>query len=66
MEPVLRCDSCNTLVELKVLHKLGSCSKCGNKRVKSLTIFNDEERAQIESWGHTDFLKEFETVDESA
>lgn len=61
-DPVLRCDSCNILVRRKTVHKLGSCDKCGNKRFKNLTIFNDEEKAQMEKWGFQDFVNEFEEV----
>lgn len=60
VDPVLRCDSCQALIKLETIHKLGSCDKCGNKRVRNVNVFNDEERKQIEAWGFTEFLKEFE------
>lgn len=59
-DPVLRCDSCQVLVKRKTLHKLGACPECGNKRVRNLTVFNDEEKAQLEAWGFQDFVNEFE------
>lgn len=62
LDPVFRCDSCHTLVRLETLHKLGTCSKCGNKRVRNVTIFNDEEKAQMLKWGFNDFVAEFEEV----
>lgn len=63
IDPVLRCDSCNKLVTHEMLKKIGSCDKCGNKRVRNVTVFNDEEKAQIEQWGFHEFLNEFESVD---
>ena len=61
-DPVLRCDSCNKVVKRTSLHKLGACPECGNKRVRSLDVFNEDERDQITAWGFSDFLKEFEEV----
>lgn len=63
-EPVLRCDSCANLVKLETLHKIGCCNHCGNKRIRNVTVFNEDEKAQIEEWGFTDFLDEFGVVDE--
>jgi len=62
VDPVYRCDSCQELLLLSTLHKLGSCSKCGNKRVRNVTIFNDEEKEKMEAWGLTKFVSEFEAV----
>jgi rRNA maturation endonuclease Nob1 len=62
IDPVLRCDSCSELVKVETLHKLGVCPKCGNKRIRNLTVFNDEERDQMIAWGYGDFLAEFEAV----
>lgn len=64
VDPVLRCDSCNSLVKLTTLHKLGCCPDCGNKRVRSLNIFDETERDKIKEWGYEDFLKEWEAIDE--
>jgi len=63
-DPVLRCDSCQKLVRRITLHKLGCCNHCGNKRMRNLTIFNDEEKAKMEAWGFEDFVNEYEPVDE--
>lgn len=62
IDPVLRCDSCNKLVKLETLNKLGRCDKCGNRRVKNVTIYNLEEKKQMEDWGFSEFLKKFEEV----
>jgi Zn finger protein HypA/HybF involved in hydrogenase expression len=63
-DPVLRCDSCQALVKRTTLHKIGSCPKCGNKRVRNLTVFNDEERTQMLDWGFDAFVDEYEVVSE--
>lgn len=63
-DPVLRCDSCQALLRRKTLHKFGACNKCGNKRMRNLTVFNDEEKAQMEEWGFQDFVNEYEAVDD--
>ena len=64
-DPVLRCDSCQTLVRRVTLHKLGSCPKCGNKRVRNVTIFNEDEKIQMIKWGFDEFVDEFEAVDDA-
>ena len=63
-DPVLRCDSCQALVKRSTLHKIGSCPKCGNKRMRNLTVFNEEEKAQMELWGFAEFTAEYEAVDD--
>ncbi len=61
-DPVLRCDSCQALMKRETLHKFGACTKCGNKRMRNLTIFNDKEKTQMEEWGFYDFVGEYEAV----
>ena len=61
-DPVLRCDSCQALVKRTTLHKLGKCPACGNKRMRNLTVFNDEEKAQLEAWGFAEFAAEYGEV----
>lgn len=63
-DPVVRCDSCTKLVKAGLLKKLGACPNCGNKRVRNVTIFNEEEKEQLTEWGFHDFLKEFEGVED--
>lgn len=57
-DPVLRCDSCQALVKRVTLHRSGACHKCGNKRMRALTVFNDVEKAQMEEWGFQDFVND--------
>lgn len=63
-DPVLRCDSCQKLVKRETLHKVGTCPHCGNKRVRNVNVFSEEEHKQLEEWGFQDFVAEFEAVDE--
>jgi len=60
VEPVLRCDSCQTIVRLETLHKLGNCNKCGNKRMRNVLVLDPDEREQVEKWGFDEFLALFE------
>ena len=46
-DPVLRCDSCVKMVYAQDLRSLGMCRHCGNRRVRSLNILNDEERQEL-------------------
>ena len=61
-DPILRCDSCSALVRRTTPHNLGSCDKCGNKRMRALDIFNEDEQMQIKNWGFEDFLSEFQEI----
>lgn len=61
-DPVVRCDSCQALIKRETLYKLGNCDKCGNKRVRNLTVFNDEERDQMIEWGFQSFVDEYQAV----
>lgn len=63
MDPVFRCCSCNKLVKTTTLHKIGMCSKCGNRRVASVTVLNTGERNKIVDWGYDDFAELFEAVE---
>jgi DNA-directed RNA polymerase subunit RPC12/RpoP len=65
VDNILRCDSCQELVKLKSIHKLGVCKHCGNKRFKSVLILSTEERNKLDSWGEHEFLKEFQAVEEN-
>jgi DNA-directed RNA polymerase subunit RPC12/RpoP len=61
-DPVLRCDSCQTLVKRETLHKVGACPKCGNRRVRNVTVFDEVEKAQLEAWGFHEFVADFAGV----
>jgi len=62
LDPVVRCDSCQALIKRTTLRKVGSCDKCGNKRMRNLTVFNEDEKAQMEGWGFQEFVAQYEEV----
>ncbi len=63
-DPVLRCDSCQKIIKRKTLHTIGACPACGNKRIRNVTVFNEDEKAQMEKWGFHDFVNDFTPVDD--
>ena len=42
-DPVLRCDSCSSLVFAEDLRDHGMCPKCGNRKVRNLQVFDEDE-----------------------
>ena len=63
-DPIVRCDSCRKIVQVKVLKKIGKCP-CGNLRVKNLQTLTEEEMEKCKSWGIDPvFLGLFTPVDE--
>ena len=42
-DPVLRCKGCSKLVLLTDLKKLGLCPLCGERKVKKVSIFSEDE-----------------------
>lgn len=63
VDPVLRCDSCQELVRLETIHQLGTCHKCGNKRMRSLTILSSDEKRKLQDWGFDELVALFEPVE---
>ena len=64
-DPVLRCDSCNKLVLSKDLFRLGVCPECGNRKVRKVLLFKEEEFVWMREQGiDPEFFKEFESVPE--
>lgn len=62
-DPVLRCDSCSTIIFVEDLKEHGMCLKCGNRKVRNLQTFNDEELAQMKDRNiDPEFIKLFEGV----
>jgi hypothetical protein len=63
-DPVVRCDSCQTLLLVTKLRELGRCGKCGSHKVRNVFAFTPEERAEMIVWGvDEEFLKLFESVE---
>lgn len=63
-DPVVRCDSCQALIKRETIHQFGSCNKCGNRRIRNLTVFDEVEKKQMEDWGFGAFTAEFGAIDE--
>lgn len=63
-DPVVRCDSCQALVRRSTIHVHGSCDKCGNRRMRNVTVFSEDEKKQMEQWGLHEFVAEFGAVHE--
>ncbi len=62
-DPLLRCDGCNKVVTLSFLHRNGTCSHCGHKRVRNLLGLSAEEMEEAkEKDVDPDFLALFEEV----
>lgn len=49
-EPVLRCDSCSSLVLASTLREVGMCPRCGNTRVRNARTMNDDDMAKAKEW----------------
>lgn len=64
LDPVLRCDSCSSLVKVETLHSLGCCSKCGNRRIRNLTVMDEVELQQIKDWGFTEFASQWGAIND--
>jgi len=63
LDPVVRCDSCQKIIKRETIHKCGLCPGCGNKRVRNVLAFNDEELKQTIEWNiDPEFTDLFERV----
>lgn len=50
-DPVVRCDKCHKILLLETVKSLGMCQYCGHRKVKKVSVFNEEELATIQKWG---------------
>jgi len=50
-EPVVRCDSCNAMVYVRHIHKMGCCSECGNRRFRMMHTMKGEELERLKKDG---------------
>ena len=63
-DPVVRCTECSELLLREVIHKLGMCSKCGNKRMRNVLVLSVEEMQELKDKNiDPEFLKLFEGVE---
>lgn len=65
-DPVVRCDGCHKLVRIEAIKNVGCCPNCGNKRVRNVLVFNQEELEQLKEWKiDTEFISLFESKQEA-
>ena len=63
-DPVLRCDSCSSILLASDLREKGRCRECGNRKVRNLQVFNEEERQQMIDWNiDPKFIELFEVTE---
>lgn len=49
-EPILKCESCNKVVLLTDLRKIGMCPFCGNTRVRNIRTMTEEDMTTVKRW----------------
>lgn len=63
-DPVLRCDSCQHVFLREIIHELGCCPECGNRRVRNVLILKPEEMERLKKEGiDPEFLALFEAME---
>jgi len=63
-DPVLRCDSCSSIVLSVDLKKYGRCPDCGNRKVRNLQVFSEKEHETMLEWSvDPEFLAQFEATE---
>ncbi len=64
IDPVVRCDSCNKMVNRKTVLKTGSCL-CGSRKVKRVASMTPDEMKTAKKWDiDPDFIALFEEVED--
>lgn len=66
-DPIVRCDSCQTLLLMADIHTHGRCTHCGKTKVTNVQLIRDDEMPRLEALiaeGKLDgdWLKLFEAV----
>lgn len=59
IDPLLRCDGCSKIVHRDWVSQNGGCNHCGNRRIKSLHGFQDEELNDLKAGTYKLGLKEY-------
>ena len=63
-DPVVRCDSCNKLILVETVTKIGKCPHCGRPKFWKVRTFSPQEKAwMLDMDVDPDFLKLFEAID---
>ena len=66
-DPVVRCCDCRRIITREEIREVGMCPKCGNRRVRSVTVLDSDEKRQLERDGiDPEFLAIFEPVGKGA
>jgi len=64
-DPLVRCDSCQELVERDKNHKVGGCPRCGNRRFRNILGMSLEEWEKVNEMDlDPDWLALFEVVND--
>jgi len=64
-DPVVRCDSCQKILRLGEVKKIGKCKFCGNRRVRTVQVLNSREMKLLKEWGvDPEFIKLFPAEEE--
>lgn len=60
-DPVVRCDSCQSLIRRETIKDSGCCDSCGNRRVRNVQVIKENEMKQLKEWNiDPQFLALFE------
>lgn len=63
-DPIVRCDSCQTIVHRKHIHQMGCCPECGNRRFRNVRTLKAEEMEALKKTKiDPEFLALFEGVE---
>lgn len=49
-EPLVMCDSCQTLIFVKTLHEVGMCPECGAVKVRNIRSLQGDKLEQVKKW----------------
>ena len=65
-DPIVRCCDCKAIVTRVDIKKLGMCGKCGNKRVRKISVLSETEMKELKENGVDPvFLALFGEIDEA-
>ncbi len=50
VDPLVRCDSCAKIITNESISTIGMCEHCGNRRIRNLQNFTEEEIGYWKDW----------------
>lgn len=62
-DPIVRCDSCNKLIDRAGLLQVGMCPHCGHRKVRKVLQFAESEIQWARENLDPEFMALFEEVD---